>query len=59
MQYDSPDGLKGYKCDVRTRVTITVNPVTGDSREVDVICWNPLVVVGEVTTIKAVDEAGG
>ena len=35
-----------------------VNPVTGDSREVDVICWNPLV-VGEVTTIKAVDEAGG
>jgi len=47
---------KGYKCDVRTRVTIMVNPVTGDSREVDVICWNPLV-VGEVTTIKAVDEA--
>jgi hypothetical protein len=56
LQYDSPDGLKGYKCDTRTRVTITVNPVTGDSREVDVICWNPLV-VGEVTTIKAVDEA--
>jgi hypothetical protein len=28
---------KGCKCDVRTRVTITVNPVTGDSREVDVI----------------------
>jgi hypothetical protein len=47
---------RGYKRDVRTRVTITVNPVTGDSREVDVICWNPLV-VGEVTTIKAVDEA--
>jgi hypothetical protein len=47
---------KGYKCDARTRVTITVNPVTGDSREVDIICWNPLV-VGEVTTIKAVDEA--
>jgi hypothetical protein len=56
LQYDSPDGLKRYKCDTRTRVTITVNPVTGDSREVDVICWNPLV-VGEVTTIKAVDEA--
>jgi hypothetical protein len=28
---------KGCKCDARTRVTITVNPVTGDSREVDVI----------------------
>jgi hypothetical protein len=47
---------RGYKRDVRTRVTIMVNPVTGGSREVDVICWNPLV-VGEVTTIKAVDEA--
>jgi hypothetical protein len=48
---------KGYKCDVRTRVTIMVNPVTGDSREVDVICWNPLV-VGEVkTTIRTVEEA--
>jgi hypothetical protein len=49
---------KGYKCDARTGVTITVNPVTGDPREIDVTCWNPLV-VGEVTTIKAVDEAGG
>jgi hypothetical protein len=47
---------RGYKRDVRTRVTIMVNPVTGGSREVDVICWNPLV-VGEVTIIKAVDEA--
>jgi hypothetical protein len=49
---------KGCKCDTRTRVAIIVNPVTGDSGEVDVICWNPLV-VGEVTTIKSVDEAGG
>jgi hypothetical protein len=48
---------KGYKCDVRTRVTIMVNPVTGDSREVDVICWNPLVVGEVTTTIRTVEEA--
>ena len=48
---------KGYKCDVRTRVTIVVNPATGDSREVDVICWNPLVVGEVTTTIRTVEEA--
>jgi hypothetical protein len=34
-----------------------VNPTTGDSREVDVICWNPLVVGEVTTTIRAVEEA--
>jgi hypothetical protein len=48
---------KGYKCDVRTRITIVVNPLTGDSREVDVICWNPLVVGEVTTTIRTVEEA--
>ncbi len=48
---------KGYKCDVRTRITIVVNPTTGDSREVDVICWNPLVVGEVTTTIRTVEEA--
>jgi len=48
---------KGYKCDVKTRVTIVVNPTTGDSREVDVICWNPLVVGEVTTTIRTVEEA--
>jgi len=48
---------KGYKCDVRTRITIVVNPTTGDSREVDVVCWNPLVVGEVTTTIRTVEEA--
>jgi predicted nuclease with TOPRIM domain len=48
---------KGYKCDVRTRITIVVNPLTGDSREVNVICWNPLVVGEVTTTIRTVEEA--
>jgi seryl-tRNA synthetase len=48
---------KGYKCDVRTRITIVVNPTTGDSREVDVICWDPLVVGEVTTTIRTVEEA--
>jgi predicted nuclease with TOPRIM domain len=48
---------KGYKCDVRTRITIVVNPTTGDSREVDVICWNPLVVGEVTTTMRTVEEA--
>jgi hypothetical protein len=50
---------KGCKCDVRAGVTIMVNPVTGDSGEVDVICWNPLVVGEVTTTIRAVEEAEG
>jgi hypothetical protein len=50
---------RGYECDVRTGVAIIVNPVTGDSGEVDVICWNPLVVGEVTTTIRAVEEAEG
>jgi len=48
---------KGYKCDVKTRITITVDLATGDSREVDVICWNPLVVGEVTTTLRSIEEA--
>jgi len=49
---------KGYKCDARTRVTIMVNPITGDSRGVDVTCWNPPIVGEITTTIRTIEEAG-